>query len=109
MQHLLGRAVWDTDGVRDDLRDYVINGLGDSDAVQAGKGLAGLDEHQVRNRTSWRRWTLPAMAAHALLAVIATSERTDRPAPAELIALTCDEIRKRSSGWSTDQPALSKR
>jgi SRSO17 transposase len=23
MQHLLNRAVWDTDGVRDDLRDYV--------------------------------------------------------------------------------------
>jgi SRSO17 transposase len=23
MQYLLGRAVWDTDGVRDDLRDYV--------------------------------------------------------------------------------------
>jgi len=33
MQHLLARASWDTDGVRDDLRDYVINALGDSDAV----------------------------------------------------------------------------
>ena len=33
MQYLLGRAVWDTDGVRDDLRDYVTTGLGDSDAV----------------------------------------------------------------------------
>jgi hypothetical protein len=33
MQHLLNRAVWDTDGVRDDLRDYVITGLGDTDAV----------------------------------------------------------------------------
>jgi SRSO17 transposase len=33
MQHLLNRAVWDTDGVRDDLRDYVIAHLGDSDAV----------------------------------------------------------------------------
>jgi SRSO17 transposase len=29
MQHLLGRAVWDTDGVRDDLRDYVVDHLGD--------------------------------------------------------------------------------
>jgi SRSO17 transposase len=27
MQHLLNRAVWDTDGVRDDLRDYVITHL----------------------------------------------------------------------------------
>jgi SRSO17 transposase len=33
MQHLLGRASWDTDGVRDDLRDYVSTGLGDRDAV----------------------------------------------------------------------------
>jgi SRSO17 transposase len=33
MQYLLGRASWDTDGVRDDLRDYVIGALGDNDAV----------------------------------------------------------------------------
>jgi SRSO17 transposase len=33
MQHFLGRASWDTDGVRDDLRDYVIGALGDADAV----------------------------------------------------------------------------
>ena len=33
MQHFLARASWDTDGVRDDLRDYVIGALGDPDAV----------------------------------------------------------------------------
>ena len=33
MQHFLSRASWDTDGVRDDLRDYVIGALGDTDAV----------------------------------------------------------------------------
>jgi len=33
MQHLLNRARWDTDGVRDDLRDYVTEHLGDPDAV----------------------------------------------------------------------------
>jgi SRSO17 transposase len=33
MQHLLARASWDTDGVRDDLRDYVTTQLGDGDAV----------------------------------------------------------------------------
>jgi SRSO17 transposase len=33
MQHLLARASWDTDGVRDDLRDYVTAALGDVDAV----------------------------------------------------------------------------
>jgi len=33
IQHLLARASWDTDGVRDDLRDYVIGALGDPDGV----------------------------------------------------------------------------
>lgn len=32
-QHLLGRAVWSADEVRDDLRDYVVKYLGDEDAV----------------------------------------------------------------------------
>ena len=29
MQHLLSRAVWDHDAVRDDVRDYVVEHLGD--------------------------------------------------------------------------------
>ena len=33
MQHLLARASWDTDGARNDLRDYVIGALGDPDGV----------------------------------------------------------------------------
>jgi SRSO17 transposase len=33
LQHLLGRANWDADEVRDDLREYVIERLGDEDAV----------------------------------------------------------------------------
>ena len=33
MQHLLGRAVWDHDGVRDDLRAYLVEYLGDPEAV----------------------------------------------------------------------------
>lgn len=64
------------------------------ESFQAGKGLAGLDEHQVRRWTSWQRWTLFAMLAHALLAVIAANEHSARPAPPGLIALTCNEIRR---------------
>jgi SRSO17 transposase len=64
------------------------------ESFQAGKGLAGLDEHQVRRWTSWRRWTLLAMVAHALLAVITATEHTQQPTPAGLIALTCNEIRR---------------
>jgi SRSO17 transposase len=33
LQHLLSRAVWDADGVRDDLRGYVMDHLGDPGAV----------------------------------------------------------------------------
>ena len=33
MQHLLGRAVWDHDGVRDDVRAYVTEALGEPGAV----------------------------------------------------------------------------
>ena len=36
MQHLLNRASIDTDGLRDDLRDYVVKHLGDADAVLVG-------------------------------------------------------------------------
>jgi SRSO17 transposase len=35
MQRLLSQAVWDTDGVRDDLREYVLEQLGTSGAVVA--------------------------------------------------------------------------
>jgi SRSO17 transposase len=63
------------------------------EGFQAGKGLAGLDEHQVRRWLAWRRWTLLAMLAHALLAVIAATERTAHPPQPGVIALTCNEIR----------------
>jgi SRSO17 transposase len=33
MQHLLGRAKWDADAVRDDVREYVLEHLRDEDAV----------------------------------------------------------------------------
>ena len=33
LQHLLSRSVWAADGVRDDLRGYVADKLGDPDAV----------------------------------------------------------------------------
>jgi hypothetical protein len=64
------------------------------ESFQAGKGLAGLDEHQVRRWTSWRRRTLLAMLAHALLAVLAATEHIHAPTPAGLIELTCNEIRR---------------
>lgn len=54
MQHLLNRAEWDTDGVRDDLRDYVITHLGDTDAVlvvdETGDLKKGIDTVGVQRQ-----------------------------------------------------------
>jgi SRSO17 transposase len=59
---------------------------------QAGKGLAGLDEHQVRRWDSWYRWTTLAMLALAFLTITAATEHTRCPAPAGQIPLTRNEI-----------------
>jgi SRSO17 transposase len=64
------------------------------ESFQGGKGLAGLDEHQVRRWLPWRRWTLLAMLAHALLTVLAAGEHAAAPPPAGLIPLTCNELQR---------------
>ena len=61
------------------------------ESFQAGKGLTGLDEHQVRRYTSWARWTVLAMLAHAFLAILA-AEQPEPPADTDMIPLTCQEI-----------------
>src|SRR4051812_30119152 len=61
---------------------------------QGGKGLAGLDEHQVRRWLPWRRWTLLAMLAHALLVVLAAGEHAAGAPPPGLIPLTCNELQR---------------
>lgn len=74
------------------------------EAFQSGKELAALDEHQVRTWTSWRRWTLLAMLAHAFLSVIAATQ----PDPAHddgLIALTRNEIRRLFNTLTAALPA----
>jgi len=60
--------------------------------IQAGKGLAGLDEHQVRTWTSWHRWVTLAMLAAAFLAIAAAAERRRDPPPDGQIPLTRNEI-----------------
>ena len=44
MQYLLGRACWDADEVRDDLRGYVIDHLGDPGAVLVVDETPGSEE-----------------------------------------------------------------
>ena len=62
------------------------------EAFQAGKGLVGLDQHQVRRWCSWYRWATLAMLAYAFLVVAAVTERLCRPPPSGLTPLTCNEL-----------------
>lgn len=78
------------------------------ESFQTGKGLCGLDEHQVRTWTSWQRWTILSMLAHAFLAITAARERSTRPAPVGLIPLTCNEIQHLLNVTAT-QPAPDRR
>jgi SRSO17 transposase len=70
------------------------------ETFQSSKGLAGLDEHQVRRWDSWHRWITLALLAHAFLAVTAALERRDQvptddgTSPGGLIPLTCNEIQR---------------
>ena len=59
---------------------------------QTGKGLCGLDQHQVRRWRSWYRWTTLAMLAHAFLVVAAVAERAYHPPTSGLVPLTCNEV-----------------
>ncbi|MFD3683900.1 IS701 family transposase [Nocardiopsis sp. NPDC058631] len=62
------------------------------ESFQQGKGLAGLDDHQVRTWTSWHRWGLLVMVAYAFVAVCRLRELRHHPPGPGLVALTCNEI-----------------
>lgn len=64
------------------------------ESFQSGKGLTGLDQHQVRTWTSWHRWITLVMAAHAFLAVHTATERLAQPSEPGLIRLSVNEFRK---------------
>jgi SRSO17 transposase len=62
------------------------------EAFQAGKGLCGLDQHQVRRWCSWYRWVTLAMLAYAFLVVATVTEHARQPAPPGAVELTCNEV-----------------
>ena len=68
------------------------------ETFQTGKGLAGLDEHQVRTWTSWHRWVTLALLAHAFLAVTTAAQRRTEASGStraeSLITLTVNEFRR---------------
>ena len=64
------------------------------ESFQTSKGLTGLDQHQVRTWTSWHRWSILVLLAHAFLAVqTATQRDTEHPNPT-LIRLSINEFRR---------------
>ena len=76
------------------------------DGFAASKELATLDEHQVRSWTSWHRWTILAMLAHAFSSVLAASQpAADHAGHNQLIPLTCNEIRRLFTGLCQQPPA----
>jgi len=63
------------------------------DGFAGGKELAALDERQVRTWTSWHRWTILALLAHAFLSALASQDTSSQPGSDLLIPLTRHEIR----------------
>ena len=77
MQHLLARAVWDHDAVRDDVRAYLVEHLGDPEAVlvvdetgdlKKGTGTVGVKRQYTgtaaasRTPRSRSTWSMPPLA-----------------------------------------------
>lgn len=64
------------------------------ESFQTSKGLTGLDQHQVRTWTSWHRWSILVMLAHAFLAVQTAAQRDIEHANSTLIRLSVNEFRR---------------
>jgi SRSO17 transposase len=76
------------------------------DGFAASKELAALDEHQVRSWTSWHRWTILALLAHAFLSVLAAAQPGHSvPHDDRLIPLTRNEIRRLFTGLRQQLPS----
>lgn len=64
------------------------------ESFQTSKGLTGLDQHQVRTWTSWHRWSILVMLAHAFLAVQTAAQRDTEHSDPTLIRLSVNEFRR---------------
>ncbi|MER6204895.1 hypothetical protein [Streptomyces sp. NPDC001642] len=53
-----------------------------------------MDEHQLRQWTSWHRWVTLAMLAHAFLTVVRADEHARHPKPDGRIPLPRNEIQR---------------
>ena len=81
------------------------------ESFQASKTRTGLDQHQVRRWDSWHRWTILAMLAYALLAVLAATERAETSTPPGLPPSTSRHPVGRSTAirWTVEPTSRSQR
>ncbi|WP_242436007.1 IS701 family transposase [Streptomyces sp. Root369] len=119
MQHLLGRATWDADRVRDDVREYVLEHLGDEDAVLVVDETGDVENgtHTVGVQRQYAgtagRIEIPQVAVYLVYAGLRGHAAVDR----ELYiprSWTCDPDRCRAAGLGEDtvfatKPALAAR
>jgi SRSO17 transposase len=119
VQRLLNQAVWDADAVRDDLRDYVVERLGDKDGVlvidETGFLKKGTKSAGVKRQYSGTAGRIENCQIGVFLVYAARSGRTflDRELylPKEWIE---DEERKNEAGIPSDvtfatKPELARR
>jgi SRSO17 transposase len=84
------------------------------ESFAGSKELAALDQHQVRGWTSWSRWTIFAMLAHAFLSVMTATQPPPREADGtyrdrngcELVPLTRNEIRRLFTSLACQQQPI---
>ena len=109
MQHFLAAASWDADGVRDDLRDYVIEHLGDPGAVlvvdetgdlKKGSATAGVQRQysgtagRIENCQVAVFLTYAAPAGHALIdrELYLPKSWTEDPARCQAAGIPADTV-----------------
>ena len=117
MQHLLGRARWDADGVRDDVRDYVTGRLADPQAVLVVDETGDLKKGTMtvgvqRQYTGTAGRIENAQVAVYLAYAAAARARADRPRALPAGSWTADPERCGAAGIPEDvgfatKPALA--
>ena len=86
LQHLLARASWDADAVRDDLRDYVVDAFGDPGAIlvvdETGDVKKGIHSVGVQRQYSGTAGRIENSQVAVYLTYAAPrGTRPDRPCP----------------------------
>lgn len=114
MQHLPGRAVWDANRVRDDVREYVLEHLGDEDAVlvvdETGDVKKGT--HTVGVQRQYTGTARRIENAQVAFYLVYAGRRGHAAVDRELYiprSWTCDPDRCRATGLAEDASWLPNR